>query len=47
MTEANEAIRRYVQQHGARPWSAAERAELQRLYAAWLGAVRNGMDRAA
>ncbi|WP_165985799.1 hypothetical protein [Streptomyces sp. YIM 98790] len=47
MTEANEAIRRYVALHGPRPWSAAERAELQRLYAAWLSAVRNGIDQAA
>lgn len=37
---ANEAIRRYVRLHGARPWGPAERAELDRLRTAWLQAMR-------
>ncbi|MBL1066932.1 hypothetical protein [Streptomyces sp. 7-21] len=43
---ANEAIRRYVLDHGDRPWNAAERAELDRLRRAWLAAVR-GKSRTA
>ncbi|MQS06558.1 hypothetical protein [Streptomyces alkaliphilus] len=44
---ANEAIRDYVRRHGSRPWGAAERAELGRLYAAWRAAVKEGLGAAA
>lgn len=44
---ANEAIRELVRRHGDRPWGAAERAELQRLYGIWLAAVRSGIETAA
>ncbi|MDB1087766.1 hypothetical protein PJ985_09335 [Streptomyces sp. ACA25] len=45
--QANEAIRRYVQAHGSRPWGEEERAELQRLRSVWLRAIQNNVRAAA
>lgn len=45
--EANEAIRAFVRAHGDRPWGEAESAELNRLRAVWLAAVRASVERAA
>lgn len=45
--EANAAIRRFVQAHGARPWDAQDLAELDRLRAVWQQAVQERMTQAA
>lgn len=37
---ANEAIRSYIRAHGSRPWGSEECAELARLRAQWLAAIR-------
>ncbi|CAG6399272.1 hypothetical protein NMG29_04230 [Streptomyces cocklensis] len=40
LDQANAALRAYVQEHGDRPWTAEELAELARLRARWTAAAR-------
>lgn len=40
LDQANAALRAYVQEHGDRPWTAEELAELARLRAEWTAAAR-------
>jgi hypothetical protein len=40
LDQANAALRAYVQEHGDRPWTADELAELARLRARWTAAAR-------
>jgi hypothetical protein len=40
LDQANAALRAYVQEHGDRPWTAEELAELARLRAEWTMAAR-------
>ncbi|MFC4033681.1 hypothetical protein ACFO3J_19655 [Streptomyces polygonati] len=40
LDQANTALRAYVQEHGDRPWTAEELAELARLRGRWTSAAR-------
>ncbi len=40
LDQANANLRAYVQEHGDRPWTAVELAELARLRAQWTAAAR-------
>ncbi|MBM9505105.1 hypothetical protein [Actinacidiphila acididurans] len=40
LDQANAALRAYVREHGDRPWTAEELAELARLRAEWTAAAR-------
>jgi hypothetical protein len=40
LDQANAALRAYVQEHGDRPWTAEDLAELARLRARWTAAAR-------
>jgi hypothetical protein len=40
LDQANAALRAYVQEHGDRPWTAEQLAELARLRAQWTAAAR-------
>lgn len=40
LDQTNAALRAYVQEHGDRPWTADELAELARLRAQWTAAAR-------
>jgi hypothetical protein len=40
LDQANAALRAYVQEHGDRPWTAEELAELARLRAQWTAVAR-------
>lgn len=42
LDQANAALRAYVQEHGDRPWTAEDLAELARLRARWTAAARGG-----
>lgn len=44
---ANDAVRAFVRAHGDRAWNPPELAELERLRAAYLAAVRAGLVEAA
>jgi hypothetical protein len=40
LDQTNAALRAYVREHGDRPWTAEELAELARLRAEWTAAAR-------